>query len=98
MGLKLHNARPKSENITGLFLTPMAELKTCVAAIGGGGIAGDVIFSLFNALAMPVVACGCAAAITFLSSVDIISDKMVDRSMRRGEVKAKILKCPGLDL
>lgn len=94
MGLKIHNQRPQSKIITGLYLTPMAQVKTCAASIGGGGLAAETVYLLFNTIATPVIFVGGVTAIAFLGTVDYIEDKMIARAMKNGDITVKSHRRP----
>jgi hypothetical protein len=97
MVLKLHNPRPKSKFLTGLYLSPLAEIKTGVAAIGGGTLAADAVYSVFNMVAAPAFLIVVTPVFVFLVAVDNISDFMVNRAMKNGEVKVKSHRRPKID-
>ena len=96
MGLHLYNARPKSPYITSLTLTPLAELKACVFAIGSGGVAGEIAYLAFNAVAMPIAAVG-AGMILCLGVMDKIHDTMCYRALQIGDVRIKTRRRPQID-
>lgn len=94
MGLKLYNQRPQSEFLTGLYLTPVAHVKTCAASIGGGIVSAEIAYTAFNIVAIPVVFVAGITAISFLSAVDIIHDKMIARAMKNGDVTVRSHRRP----
>lgn len=98
MGLQLHNPRPRPDNFTYLTLSPLAEVKTCIASIGSGSIMADIAVTAFNFVAMPAILTVGFAAIAFLATVDYVQDKMIERSMNKGDVKIRIAKPPQIDI
>ena len=94
MGLQLHNPRPRPDNFTYLTLSPLAEVKTCIASIGSGSIMADIAVTAFKFVAMPAILMTGMAAIVFLATVDYVSDKMEARAMNKGDVKIKTAKHP----
>ncbi len=98
MGLQLHNSRPKSDTLTYLTLSPLAEIKTCIASIGSGSIMADVAVTAFKFVAMPALLTVGIASIAFLATVDYVSDKMTERALDKGDVKIKTVKRPQIDI
>jgi|GEM_PF-4783038 len=108
MGLKLYNQRPKSEIVMGLYLTPMAQIKTCVASIGGGGLAAgsafggsicaDFLLVALKFASMPASLTVTMVTLAFLGTVDYIEDKMIARAMKNGDVTIKSHRRPKIDL
>lgn len=98
MGLQLYNPRPKNDHLIGLGLTPLAEIKTCVASIGGGGIMADVAYSAFQAVALPAVVILAGSTIAFLAGVDFIQDKMIQHAMDNGDVRIRTWRRPKIDI
>ena len=98
MGLKIYNQRPKSDYVTGLYLSPLAEIKSCVASIGGGTVMANIAFTAFKFAATPIIITAGLTAIAFLGAVDFIQDKMTARAMNNGEVSVKTHRRSKLDL
>lgn len=98
MGLQLHNPRPRPDNFTYLTLSPLAEVKTCIASIGSGSIMADIAVTAFKFVAMPAILMTGMAAIVFLATVDYVSDKMVEKSLDKGHIKIKQSKRPKIDI
>ncbi len=98
MGLKIYNQRPKSEFITGLYLSPVAQTKTAVASIGGGAASAELSYLFLNAVAMPIIVAGGLTVIVFLGVADNIENYMAKRALKNGDVKIKSHRRPKINI
>ena len=83
----------------------MAEVKTCVASIGGGSLAAGGLTSAIELTtvflkfaSMPFMILTGIGTIAFLSAADIIQDKMIKRSMNKSDVVIKTQRRPQIDV